>query len=216
MPKGRLVSQAVEILIASVYDQHPEWAAGKVQQTVSALLRKHNADLPPGWPGLNSVQKVLAILRKKRKETQQDPLSGPWSIGVSAKHGIPPDAIPDILKVWEEREAAGQRPHPDSRPSIREAQWIGSLRHVISDDIEALGRAATIYAKVEGYSEALGHPVFDSTGLDYGLMKSSRPMPFDLRAAVEHVQLRATGLQNPERPEALEQGKSTRQVGGSK
>lgn len=217
MARGRLVSRAIEILIASVYDEHPEWAAAKVQQTVSALLRKHNPNLPPGWPGLNSVQKVLALLRKKSREKEEDPLGKPWSLGVSARHGIPSDATPVILKVWEsweERVAASQRCDLGSRPSIREAQWISRLRHVITDDIKALGRAAAVYAKVEGYAEALGHPAFDSTGLDYGFMKSSRPMQFDLRAAAEHVLSRATEARGIEHQETLEKGRTTGQGGG--
>jgi len=219
MPKGPLVKEAVEILIASVYDEHPEWTAAQVQQTVSGLLQKHDPNLSPGWPGLNSVQKVLTVLRKKNKEKEEYPLNKPWSLGVSAKHGIPADATPIILKVWEsreEREAASQRDDSDSRPSIREAQWISRLQHVITDDIEALGRAAIVYARVEGYAEALGHPRFDSTGLDYGFIRSSRPMPFDLKAAVEHAWSRVTEARDIKHQEKPEKGKSSGQGGDSK
>ena len=101
MAKGRLITAAVEILVASIYDENPGWKAPRVRQQATALLRRHNPDLPSNWPGLNSVQKVLALLRKKSKETEEDPLDRSWSIGVSARHGIPPDAIPVILKVWE-------------------------------------------------------------------------------------------------------------------
>lgn len=220
MPKGPLVTESVEILIASVYDEHPKWTAMKVQRRVSALLRKHNADLSPDWPGLNSVQKVLAVLRKKSKEVERDLLRESWSIGVSAKYGILPEAIPFVLKVWESRDkdcqAADPMSHSDRRPSIREAKWVSRLCHVIPDDIEALGRAGAIYAKVEELSERLGHPVLDSTGLDYGLMKSSRPLSFDLRAAVEHVRLQLTESQAVARQEALKKENPTRQGGGSK
>ena len=219
MAKGPLVTEAVETVIASVYDQYPKWTATQVQQTISTLLRNHKPDLPSDWPGLSSIQKVLALLRKKSKEKEADPLSKPWSIGVSARHGIPADAIPIILKVWEaweERGTAGQRDDPNSRPSIREAQWIGRLRHVITDDIEALGRAAVVYARVEGYAEALGHPRFDSIGLDYGFIKSSRPMPFDLKAAVEHAWSRVTEARDIKHQEKPKKGKSNGQGGGSK
>ena len=195
MAKGRLVTEAVEILIASVYDENPQWTAAKVQRMVSALLREHNPDLPRDWPGLNSVQKVLAALRKKRKESEEGPRGKPWSIGVSAKHGIAPHAIPLILRVWELWEHRGLSTHgrrSASRPSIREARWVSRLCHVIPDDVEALGQAASVYAKVEEFSERLGHPVFDSTALDYGFMESSRPLPFDMRAAVEHVRSQVT------------------------
>lgn len=219
MAKGPLVTEAVEILIASVYDEHPEWTAAKVRQTVSALLRKHDPDLRSGWPGLNSVQKVLALLRKRSREKEEDPLSRPWNIGVSAKHGISAEAIPVILKVWEsweEREAAGQRRDLPPRPSVREAQWVDRLRHVVTDDVETLGRAALVYARVEGYSEALGYPGFDSTGLDYGFMKSSRPVPFDLEAAIEHVWSRVTEARDIRDRRTPEKGRPTRQHGGSK
>jgi hypothetical protein len=190
MPKGQRITEAVEILIASVYTEHPKWTAMKIQHRVSALLRERDPGLPPDWPGLNSVQKTLALLRKRSRE--EDPLGKPWSLGVSAQHGIAPDAIPVILKVWElweQSELSTRRRRPASRPSIREAQWVSRLRHVIHDDIEALGKAASVYAKVEGLSEWLGHPVFDSTGLDHGLIRSRSPLPFDLGAAVEHVRL---------------------------
>lgn len=193
MPKGPLVTEEVEILVASVYDEHPEWTAVKVQRRVGALLKEHKPDLPPGWPGVNSVQKILALLRRKSKE--EDPLGKPWSLGVSAKHGIVPDAVPVILRVWELWEHKGLSMHgrrSASRPSIREAQWLSRLCHVIPDDVEALGQAASVYAKVEEFSEALGRSVFDSTALDYGFMKSSRPLPFEMRAAVEHVRSQAT------------------------
>lgn len=193
MPKGPLITEAVEILIASVYEEHPKWTAMQVQRRVGTLLKKHQAALPPDWPGLNSVQKTLAILRKRGRE--EDPLGKPWSLGASVGNGIPPDAVPMILKIWEswdKQEAAGRRPPMDSRPSIREAQWVSRLRHVIPDDIEALGRTAAIYARVEGLSERLGHPVFDSTGLDRGLVGLSRALPFDLRAVAEYVRLGIT------------------------
>jgi hypothetical protein len=105
-------------------------------------------------------------------------------------HGIAPDQIPFILKVWESWEQMD--PESGYGPSVRQAQWIGRLCHVIPDDIEKLGRTAAIYAKVEEFSERLGHPKFDSTGLDHALITSSRPLPFDLRAAVEHVRSQVT------------------------
>ena len=215
MPKGPLITEAVEILIASVYEEHPKWTAMQVQPRVGTLLKKHQPTLPPDWPGLNSVQKTLAILRKRSRE--EDPLGKPWSIGVSAGNGIPPDAIPVILKVWESWEqanAAGQRRDLDSRPSIREAQWVSRLCHVIRDDVEALGQAASVYSKVEGFSERLGHPVFDSTGLDHGLIRSRRPLPSDLRAAVEHVGLGIARPRDGGHRDALDRDEPAGQSGG--
>jgi len=217
MPRGLLITEAVEILIASVHERHPKQTAMQVQYEVSALLRRHNSGLSPDWPGLNSVQKIMAVLRRKSKESRENPLDKPWSIGVSARHAIPPDAIPVILKVralWEQADPVGQRPDPDSRPSIREAQWVSRLCHVIPDDVEALGQAASVYARVEDFSERLGHPVFDSTGLDHGLIRSSRPLPPDLRAAVEHVGLGIARPRDGGYRDALDRDEPAGQSGG--
>lgn len=205
MPKGPLITEAVGILIASVHHDNPKWTAPGVQHRVRTLLGRYNQDLPPGWPGLNSVQKVLAVLRKNSRHKEEDPLNSVWSIGVSDQHGIPPYAIPFVLKVresWEESQPEAQTGQPGPRPSVREARWIGRLCHVIPDDIEALGRFAAVYARVEAFSELLDHDSFDSTWLDYLLIGSDRPLPFDMRAAVEHVQSGIAGAEDMENDEA--------------
>lgn len=211
MPRGPLITEAVEILVASVYHKHPKWTATRVQHRVRALLSKYDPDLPAGWPGLNSVQKILAVLRKSNREMKEHPLNKVWSVGVSAQHGISPDAVPFVLKVWESWEERGLAPRTGGltlRPSVREAQWIGRLCHIMPDDIEALGRVAAIYARVEAFGGLLGHPEFDSTGLDYRLIRSSTPLPFDVRAAVEHVESEMMGSEDIEDDEALGKGQT--------
>lgn len=217
MARGPIIREAVEILVASIHDENPEWKAPRVREQAAALLRRHNPDLPPGWPGLNSVQKVLAVLRENSMQMKEHPLDRVWSMGVSAQHGIPPDAVPVILRVcelWEHSEPTVHRTGPASRPSIREAQWVSRLRYVIDGDIEALGRTASVYAKVEGISQRLGHPVFDSTGLDHRLTGCDSPLPFDLRAAVEHVQLDMDRPRDSGHREELNRDGRARQRGG--
>ena len=100
MAKGPIVTAEVEALIASVYQNHPKWKAPEVRNEVGFILRKNKPDLPSNWPSLSTVQKVLAIVRKKMKETPVDPLDKPWSTASMAEYPIPAEALPFVLRLW--------------------------------------------------------------------------------------------------------------------
>jgi len=173
MARGLIVTTEVEYIIASVYQKHPKWKATEVRNEVSHILRKSNPKLPSGWPGLSTVQKVLAIVRKP----QVDPQSKPWSMATLNEYPIPPDAIPSVLKVWEYLdyivcEVGLDELAFDPTLTIRGAKWAGRLAHVI-DDIEVLSFWASEYAFVEQTLQYLGKP-FDSHVLDDELMKPGK------------------------------------------
>jgi hypothetical protein len=98
MAKGPLVTDAVEVLIAAVYQKHPKWKAPVVRNEVDFHLHKDNPKLPPGWPSLSTVQKVLAKVRKPRSP---DPQEKPWSIATLGDYPIPPEALPKVLELWK-------------------------------------------------------------------------------------------------------------------
>ena len=175
MAKGPIVTTEVEFIIASVYQKHPKWKATEVRNEVSHILQKSNPKLPSDWPGLSTVQKVLAIVRKP----QIDPQNKPWSMGTLNEYPIPPDAIPSVLKVWKHwddmvREVGLDKLAFDPTLTIRGAKWAGRLAHVI-DDIGVLAVWALQYASVEQMLQYLGKP-FDSHVLDDELMKPDGPV----------------------------------------
>jgi len=65
------------------------------------MLHKDNPELPPDWPSLSAVQKVLAIVRKKEKELPNDPQEKPWSTAMLEDYPISPEATASVLKVWK-------------------------------------------------------------------------------------------------------------------
>jgi hypothetical protein len=66
MAKGPIITNAVEAIIAAVYQKHPKWKAPEVRNEVSHLLRKDNPQIPSGWPSLSSVQKFVLNVWKLR------------------------------------------------------------------------------------------------------------------------------------------------------
>jgi hypothetical protein len=162
MAKGPIVTDAVEALIAKVYRKYPKWKAPMVREEVDYLLHKDNPKLPPGWPSLSKVQKVLATIRKKANELPDSPQDKPWSTATLDEHPIPPEAIPGVLKVWKLRAEKG-----DSF-TIREAKWAARLSALITDP-EKLSARASEYAHLELIYQLIGRP-FDTTRMDRLLM----------------------------------------------
>lgn len=159
MAKGPIVTDAVEALIASVYQKHPQWKAPEVRNEVSFLLRKNNPELPSGWPSLSTVQKVLAIVRKKMKEkgTTVNPQDMLFNLGVVFEHKIPAEAIPMLLKMQLHELL-----------SIRQARWASKLYIAahecanetigMNDELDFLYCMAAMYALREEAYEIIGKP----------------------------------------------------------
>lgn len=158
MAKGPLVTDSVETVIAFVYKKHSnKWKAPRVRKEVDLILNKGKTT---GWPSLSSVQKVLAKVRKKANEPNEE--DQPWSTATLGKFPIPPDALPAVLKVWKFRIEKGDT------FTIREAKWAARLSGH-EQDIERLFFLASRHARTEFIFDLIGRP-FDSTELDRSLM----------------------------------------------
>jgi len=221
MAKGPLVTEAVEIMIGNVHRNHPKWKASEVRNEVRILLGEKNPGLPPSFPSLSTVQRVLAELRKRYREAPKDPLHEPWSMGTLDQYPLAPNTIPFVLKVWKLLEEKAYqlryfRPPFDLPLSIREAKWVSRLCHVIPDDIERLSLTSTIYAEGEELSERLGHPIFDTTELDYDLMKPNRPLPSELIAIMEHIRSQVEQSHNVKQLDSLTNEEVAKQEGDSR
>ena len=177
MAKGPIVTKAVEILIARVYQKHRKWKAPEIQREVSYLLHAENPGLPSHWPGLSYVQKVLAIVRKKAKELP-DPQEKPWSMATLDEYPISPEAIPEVLRIWALRMESG------ISFTIREAKWAARFSAFILSESgygrRTISTLASQYARLEVVYQLVGHP-FDSIIYDRELMGVKRKYIADLR-----------------------------------
>ena len=168
MAKGPIVTNDIEVLIASVHRKYPKWKAREVRNEVSSILHKNNPKLDQKWPGLHVVQKVLAVVRKQEKERPINPQDAPWSTAALDSYPrlnieLPtPEALALVLKVWKSRIEKGDT------FTISEAKWASRLSGLISD-IEKLSFAAFRHARTELMYELIGRN-FDSTVLDRLLM----------------------------------------------
>lgn len=177
MAKGPIVTEAVEALIAQVYQGHPKWKALEIQHEASYLLHAENPGLPSRWPGLSCVQKVLAIVRKKEKEPP-NPQEKPWSMATLDEYPISPEAIPEVLRIWTLRMESG------ISFTIREAKWAARFSAFVLDGSgyarRTVSTLASRYARLELIYRLINWP-FDSTVYDRELMGLKREAITDLR-----------------------------------
>ncbi len=165
MARNPIITDEIEAIIGGFYYRHPTWKAWEIQKRVSQLLHKKKPDLPPNWPGLSAVQKVLAKVKKGNMPYPQD---RPWSMAAldtypELKIESPsPEALSIVLKVWKSHMEQGQD------FSIREAKWAARLSHLLKD-VTKLSVQASQYARLELIYQIIDRP-FDSTGIDKLLM----------------------------------------------
>lgn len=160
MAKNPIITEGVEALIAQFHSRHPSWKAKDVQTKVSQVLHNRNPKLPPSWPGLSAVQKVLANVRKKQKELSNDPQEKPWNMATLDDYPISPEAIPAVLEVWKSRIEQKQG------FTIREAKWAARLSALPRlKDIKKLSSRASQYARLELIYQLIDRP-FNSTMID--------------------------------------------------
>lgn len=167
MAKGPIITSAVQALINSVYQKHPKWKAPEVHNEVKYILHKDDSKLPSGWPSLSTVQKVLAIVRKKMKEEPEDPLDEPWSTASMVKYPIPAESLPSILQIW-----VWAWENVNYEITIRDVQWAARLYTVIKD-IPLLSFISVSFAATETVHEDVGVSFETSHSADlfmFGLM----------------------------------------------
>ena len=177
MAKGPLITDTVEVLIATVYQKHPKWKAPAVHSEVSYILRKDDPKLPPNWPSLSTVQKTLAKIRKPHL----DPQDKPWCLASLSKYPLPLEAIPIILQV-QHNVQSHRSPEVVAKPkagqpvigpfTIREAQWVARLKFI--EDIVTLEHWAHAYTIAERVSDIIGRD-FDSSEMDKAILRYIPP-----------------------------------------
>lgn len=191
MAKGLVITDRVRRLIARVYLQNPDWRAKEIRLEVNDRLLKENPQLPPDWPGLSSIQKELANMRKRESERslEQRELDRPWSIGTLVDYPIPADAIPKLLGI---RAILTEVKSWGWGFTIRQALWAARLHRVV-EGVGDLFCLAIIYAWEERICEFTGTKMDTS---DYDEVIGRDPYSaFDLFSA-KHDQM-LPGLQPP-------------------
>jgi len=133
MPIGPKISTHIKIKIADTYvqmrKQDSKVTAKEVKKAVQEELSKGNPNLPNDWPGLSAVQKVITEIRKGEGERspEQRELDKPWSVLDIAKHPIPPEILPMVLKAWA-REVL-----KDDPLTIREVLWMARIYYIFRE-----------------------------------------------------------------------------------
>jgi len=171
MSRGKTVPSEVKGLIIQTHENNLTWKAKKVRNEVEAKLRadenyKALWPIPERWPGLSTVQHVVAEWEKKKKglSAEEKEQEEPWDISTLGKHPIPPEMIPLVLEISMSSEEL---------LTIREAKWIGRLANLLSTilvqqqkppTVTFLKGIATFYATTERINMLMGErvaPVMD-------------------------------------------------------
>jgi len=156
MAKGKRIPDPVDELIVHTHLLHPDWMVKEVQKHVVDQLRELTGpdpwngiraqDVKDGnWPGISAIDKRLRKYRER--ETEDDPLQAAWSLGVSTRFNIPPDANADLLRIWWWCLVVGRT------FTIREAAWVAKLRGTVPP--RGLLKEACTYALRERACELL-------------------------------------------------------------
>jgi hypothetical protein len=128
-------------LIMNKKGQKP--TAKEVMKYVDAQLKAENKH-HLRTPGIRKTQNILMLARKeleKRSEEQKE-LDTPWTVGSAIRHGINPEAMPAVLRVWRLNMAAG------IQLTVREARWVAQL-YALFSNIHELREFASQYASAE-------------------------------------------------------------------
>jgi len=142
-----------------------------------------------GWsaPELSTLMGRISDYSKKNKDP--DPEDKPWNMATLDLYPIPPEAIPEVLRIWALRMEGGES------FTIREAKWVARLSAFILPispytrlQIAAYARK---YALLESIYQLLKWP-FDTTILDRILMGVKGPETVDLKGFEPYIPLIAT------------------------
>lgn len=182
-----IITDEVKELIRRFKRRHQTWTAKIIQEKVSSLLHKADPKLPPNWPGLNAVQKVLA------EEKGLDPQDQPWSAASIERYPIDREALPVVLKLGLYRLSKYKH-----ELTIREAKWASRLSAMHKTVTNAWAEKAAVmeklsllsfaYAYNDKVSQDLGESFIPSMGLDVMFFESEDtewPQEFtDLKAII--------------------------------
>ncbi len=169
MAKGYKITNDIEVLIAETYNSlhkaDPKVTAKEVRAEVETRLKQRyeGKEFPPDWPGVSAVGKVITKIHKEEGQAAYDPLDTPWSLGCLAKHEISAEALPAVMRVYEERLRTKEQYF-----TIREAMWVARLYRLV-DDTTLLDQWASVYAVRNQVTSVLELPI-ETRDLDTGLM----------------------------------------------
>lgn len=148
MAKGPTITPAIRQRVATVFLKHPEWRAKEIQAEVSIK----------DWPSISAVEKMLADIRKKFRETSGqisvDDLE--WQVSLIPQYPIVPLAV---KKVYELKLKGVEW------ISVRNALWISRLCE-LPLSIDVLYYYAVIYSLAEQANELTDNVVPDTRDID--------------------------------------------------
>lgn len=152
-------------------------------------------EIPPSEETL-----IKMISRERNRET--NPLDEPWSLGVLSKYknDFPSEIVPVLIEI-EKLQMYSSYETPKERLTIRHAQWIARLYHLIKEvymrrypeELEDASKKpvkeylwmffiiADVYAKWEEMNEIIGEKHIDTSELDkeYFISEDFWDLPFD-------------------------------------
>ena len=112
-----------------------------------SFIEEKMCEIPP------SEEYTIKLISDARNHPKS-PLDLHWTIGCLGKYDIPPEALPIVRVIYEQR--LEERHH---RFTIREALWISRLHKIIDDPI-VLGHFAYAYALREWVNWILDNPTY--------------------------------------------------------
>lgn len=199
MAKGPIVSEKVQEMIAEVCAAHTDWPAKRVKDEVASRLQNDpdSSARHLRMPGLSYVQKKLqeVKLNLASRPPEVAELDRPFTLAALDKHPIPPEALPAVLRVWQQSidgaegipdsdkqkydcacESMGVpqlRPYYPDRPmTVRMALWAARLSYVLRDP-SSLRFMAGAYAQLQLIAEARGRTL-DTRDYDEALLRLQR------------------------------------------
>lgn len=159
MAEGEWVPKEVKEQVYSILNEADRQGKQLVSKEVHAALLPWLKDNGYRPYALRTVQRVIKDLHDHAT------IEIPWSVGISAREGIPDEAIGTIIKIWQWSFTVGHR------FTVREARWIARLRNAFpranDEDLRYLHYVAASYAARERAKETLQYTDFESEGLDY-------------------------------------------------
>lgn len=151
MAKGLSV-KPIEPLIAETFTNMHKLDAKITAKEVQAEVRTRLKDtykdkeLPPDWPSVSAVGKVITKIKPKLGLDPEDNL---WSVSALTDYDIPPEALPTVMKAW------AKALEDDVPLTIRQVKWVVSL-YCIEDNIGDLIIIALEYANREKATKLTG------------------------------------------------------------
>ncbi len=165
MPNPKLpdeITELVEKKWRELRDDQGEVPVAKqVMRAVEAELKIHGKERQA--PKIRKVQDIVKPLRKNDDDFYRDypheqELNRAWSIVTLAKHPLPPDTLPKVMRVWRLKTAIGYH------LSIRRARWVAYLsRFPLS--LSELISMSSMYANHELRCKQKDKPL-DSSDID--------------------------------------------------